>query len=245
MINEIKNILFPKKCVGCGSILPAISKVSGEERVLCGLCRGKWEAEKGAHCKRCGKRYSECRCAVSYLFSRGVRVQLKLARYRTGDPECIANKIVHRMKRKNDTFVFDFAAEQLGRPFVRYVIEKDMDVEDIAVTYIPRNKRSVARFGYDHAKILAEKMAGSVSLVSDTLIVRKGRSTEQKRLSRDERIKNVEGAFALAEDANVTGKTVFVVDDVITSGASMAECADVLRKAGAADVIAVSFASTK
>ncbi len=245
MINTLKNILFPKKCVSCGMILPAISDLSGEERVLCGACRGKWEAEKNVRCKKCGKHFYECRCPKDHLFGRGVRVQLKLARYRPGDVDCVANKIIHRMKRKNDSFVFDFAAEQLSRPFFRYVIEKDLDVGDIAVTYVPRSKRSVAVYGYDHARVLAEKMAALASLEAKPFIVRKGKSTEQKQLSKAERIENVKGAFGAAKDIDIRGKTVFVVDDVITSGASMAECAEILRSFGAGDVVALCVASTK
>ena len=153
--------------------------------------------------------------------------------------------MIHRLKRKNDAYLFDFAAEQLGRPFLRYVIEKDIDAADIAVTFVPRNRTSVARYGYDHAEQLALRIAASVSLEAKPYIQRTGRSIEQKSLSRAERIKNVSGAFVLAKDADVRGKTVFVVDDVITSGASMAECAHVLFEAGAADVVAVSLAATK
>ena len=62
MKNLFANTFFPKKCAFCGTLLPAVSKISGVEKVLCAPCRGKWETEKNALCRRCGKRVSECRC---------------------------------------------------------------------------------------------------------------------------------------------------------------------------------------
>lgn len=244
MINEIKNLLFPKRCVSCGTILPAVSKLLGEERVLCGACRGKWEAEKGSHCRRCGKRYSECRCANHLLCSHGVKVHLKLASYRASS-DSVANKMIHRMKRKNDTYLFDFVSEQLGRPLLRYVIEKDIDADSVVITYVPRNSASVAKYGYDHAYLIAERIASSVSLEVSSVIERVKRSTEQKRLSRAQRLENVKGVFELIPDTDMSDKTVFIIDDVVTSGASMAQCAKVLYEAGARDVVAVSVVATK
>lgn len=239
------NTFFPKKCAFCGTILPVISNTASGERVLCAPCRGKWESEKGARCRYCGKRMFECRCAKDLLHKCGVRTHLKLVRYRPGDAECVANRIVYALKRKNDAFVFAFAAEQLSRPFLKYVTEKNIDADDVVITYVPRLPRQVKRYGYDQAKILASLVAGGVSLEACELIERVGKSREQKELTKAERVANVAGAFAAASDADLRGKTVFIVDDVVTSGASMAACAEVLREMGADDIVALSLASTK
>ena len=245
MIDVIKNIFFPKRCPGCRELMPAISKVAGDERVLCGVCRAKWEAEKNARCKRCGRHLYECRCSKDLLWKSGVRHQLKLVRYRPGDNDCVANSLIHSMKRNNNELVFAFVAEQLGRVLTKYIIENDMDMGNTIITYVPRNERQIKLHGYDHAKKLASLLADTVSLEAKPLLVRCKRSTEQKYLNRAQRIENVRGAFAVARDTNLRGKTVFVVDDVVTSGASMAECASCLRGKGAENIIAVSFASTK
>lgn len=245
MKNIFANTFFPKKCAFCGRILPAISKISGEERVLCAPCRGKWETEKNAPCRRCKKRICECRCPKDLLWKSGVRTHLKVAFYRPGDEECVANKLVHTMKYKNDAYVFSFAAEQLGRAFLRYVVEKDIDAGDIVMTYVPRLDRSVKKYGYDHAKLLASIIAKSVSLEAAKLIKRVGKSTEQKYLTKSERVANVEGVFEAESAVDLKGKTVFLVDDVVTSGASMGACAKILRESGAENVVALSFAATK
>lgn len=241
----LANTFFPKKCASCGTILPVISNTAAGERVLCAPCRGKWEREKGARCRYCGKRMFECRCTKDLLFKCGVRTHIKLVRYRPADRECAANGIIYDLKRKNDAFVFAFAAEQLGRPFLKYVTEKNVDADDVVITYVPRLPRQVKKYGYDQAKVLASLLAGGVSLEARELIKRVGKSREQKNLTKTERVANVAGAFAAASDADLRGKTVFLVDDVVTSGASMAACAEVLRGMGADDIVALSIASTK
>ena len=245
MISTLKNIFFPKRCISCGELLPAISKIGDDERVMCGVCRGKWEAEKNVRCRRCGKHLYECRCSKDILFRNGVRTQLCLVKYRPKKEDCVANKLIYSMKRKNDELVFSFVSEQLSRPLLKYAIDSEIGPDDIVITYIPRSRRQIRLHGYDHAKKLASLMAATVSLEAKTLILRAGKSTEQKYLTRAERIENVRGVFAFAKDADVRGKTVFVVDDVITSGASMSECASVLFENGATEVVAISLASAK
>ncbi len=245
MLETLKNIFFPKRCAACGELLPAISKVFDSERILCGVCRGKWETEKNAKCSICGKYLSECKCSKDHLWQNGVRTHLKLVRYRPGIPDCVANKLIHSMKRNNDMLIFVFAAEQLSRMLAKYILENDIDVGNVIITYVPRSRRQVRLHGYDHAKKLAMLIASSLSLEMKTLIVRCGKSTEQKYLNKSERVANVRGAFSLAKDVNVRGKTVFIVDDVVTSGASMAECAGVLREKNPADIVALSLAATK
>ena len=245
MISLLKNIFFPKKCPACRRILPAISKTADDERVLCNVCRGKWEAEKNVKCSRCGKRLHECVCAKDYLWTNGVRAQLKLVRYRPKFSDCVANKLIHSMKRNNDELVFAFVSEQLTRPLLKYVIDRDIDMGRAVITYVPRSRRQIKRYGYDHAEKLASLIAKTLSLEAESLIVRIGKSTEQKYLNRSERVANVRGTFSLRDDSDVRGKIVFIVDDVITSGASMVECASVLLENGAADIVAVSLAATK
>ena len=245
MISLLKNIFFPKRCPACRQILPVISKTADEERVLCAACRGKWEVEKNAKCSRCGKHLYDCTCAKEYLWINGVRTQLKLARYRPKSPDCVANKLIHSMKRNNDELVFGFVSEQLARPLVKYVVDNEIDLERVIITYVPRSRRQIIRYGYDHAEKLATLVARALSLEAQPLLVRVGKSTEQKYLKRSERIANVRGAFAPEDNIDVRAKIIFIVDDVITSGASMIECASVLYDCGAAGVVAVSLASAK
>ena len=88
--------------------------------------------------------------------------------------------------------------------------------------------------GFCAAEILAESMAERAGVCSSRRLVRMNRSTEkQGKLSIAKRRKNMVGAFELAAKADVAGKVVLLVDDVMTSGATVSELAKCLKKANA------------
>ena len=91
------------------------------------------------------------------------------------------------------------------------------------------------------ARTLSEQMG--IPLVPALERVKGGK--EQKRLSAAERVKNTKKLFAIRDASEISGKTVILVDDVVTPGASMAACVPHLIRARAAAVICLSVASTQ
>ena len=79
-------------------------------------------------------------------------------------------------------------------------------------------------------------------------LVRARATAPQYGLSAPQRVENIKGAFSLTDDSyeeEITGKSVLLVDDIFTTGATIAECARVLRKAGAAEIVAWTLASDR
>ena len=76
------------------------------------------------------------------------------------------------------------------------------------------------------------------------VLQRRRHTHSQVGLTREERIANLRDAFRVAEPARVKGRTVIVVDDVMTTGSTVSECARVLKKAGAEKVWAATVART-
>lgn len=108
---------------------------------------------------------------------------------------------------------------------------------------VPLHKDRLLERGYNQSKLLADGLAiGCATLVLDGAMERCKATRSQVGLSPSERADNVEGKFS-ADSVLVTGKSLLLVDDVFTTGATMRECASALRESGADAVFSLALAS--
>lgn len=111
---------------------------------------------------------------------------------------------------------------------------------------VPMNRRRLFWRAFNQAAVLAHELAGRTGLPVSTSVLRRRRATRpQIRLSRAQRLENMQGAFAVPKrrKAQIEGHNILLIDDVITTGATVNACARVLKRAGAArvDVLAVAM----
>ncbi len=133
-------------------------------------------------------------------------------------------------------------AETMTRLFFRYA-ETD-DAFDV-VTSVPLHREKQRQRGFNQSREIALRVAEEMGLPYEETLVRTVNTVSQTRLSYRERLRNMKGAFSLGKDVDVRGKRILLVDDVVTTGATMKECAAVLRSAGAKRVGMASFAAAK
>lgn len=114
------------------------------------------------------------------------------------------------------------------------------------VVWVPLSKKHRRRRGYDQAELLARRV-GELAGVPVLDALEKVRETAtQSGIEGDAgRRANVLGAYRVREGAELTGLRLVLVDDVVTSGATLSECASCLRMAGAAEVVALTFARAR
>ncbi|HET8709331.1 MAG TPA: phosphoribosyltransferase family protein [Candidatus Saccharimonadales bacterium] len=105
----------------------------------------------------------------------------------------------------------------------------------------PTATSHIRRRGYDQARLLARAVAKQTGLPHAPCLVRLGQQ-RQVGANRQQRFEQLAGAFRLAAGYDVTGKTILLVDDVLTTGATLEAAAAVLKQAGARRVEAVVFA---
>lgn len=96
--------------------------------------------------------------------------------------------------------------------------------------------------GFNQAEILAQELGQNLSFPCTSVLVRCKLTKTQKDLKKDQRTKNMTGAFELKKDADVRGKNIILVDDVTTTSATLQEAAKVLKRNGAANVICLTVA---
>ena len=95
--------------------------------------------------------------------------------------------------------------------------------------------------GYNQSKILAEEISELTFLpLLDKVLIRKKNTRDQTNLNAEERERNVRGAFVVRDNIELKGKKVILVDDVMTTGATLKECSRVLKEAGVREVAGVT-----
>lgn len=216
------------KCVGCRE------KLSINEAAICNNCLEQYEDVKRRNCSVCGKMLYECECANDYLERHYVKKLFKVFRYVRIDP-LPSNNLIYSLKRDNRKDVLNFLADELFKS-----LSNEYKVGDnIIFTNVPRRKSAVVKYGMDHSALLAKALAKRFSaeyyqpFISKTL-------KAQKKLMADERKKNA--SFSIKRGAhNFDKRTVIIVDDIVTTGASMGAVAMLARALGAKKIVGAAI----
>ena len=132
----------------------------------------------------------------------------------------------------------DFISNEMLKSLVSHNLNNKIDV----ITYCPRNEITIREIGFDQAKELAKYLSQKINRPYDNLIIRRGKSAEQKFLTSKERLLNVKDLFFFNENKDVRDKVVLLVDDVVTTGATVKECAKKLKENGARAVFVLAIA---
>jgi ComF family protein len=167
---------------------------------------------------------------VSFAFERA---------FRLGKYEGKLRDAILHMKFVNGEGLADY----LGRIYAQERGSQLTAIPVDVVTCVPLHWLRRWSRGYNQSEAVARELAAELRLPFDAKMIRRTRYTTQHvQTSRSARIDNVKGAFLVKDCARVRGKTVLLVDDVLTTGSTASEVARVLRDAGANRVIVAVLA---
>ena len=143
-------------------------------------------------------------------------------------------KLIHLLKYQHAITLAKYFAERIA-PIIK---NNHFDY----ITGIPLNPIKEKERGYNQSALIAKELGKYLNIqVNNTLIKRIKNTPSQTKLNRDQRIENVKNAFEC--NLNLIDKKIILVDDIITTGSTINECAHVLKKQGAKKVIAVALAT--
>ena len=227
--NDLLDLLFPRVCLGCGD------SVESEEACLyvCDGCIDQIRWLQFPCCPKCGQPFHgelvglrECPNCVHLKpsFHRG-RVAFLL--------HGIGQSLVHHLKYRGVVGVLKDLPHLLLQ-----VPDYLSFFEGAVLVPVPLHPYRFRRRGYNQAALIARTLAGFVKGASYAdLLVRTRSTSTQTALPKEKRLKNVKNAFA-PKPESVMDETLryVVIDDVITTGATLESCCRVLRKAGASRV---------
>ena len=219
------DLIFPISCVICGR----------EETYLCQSCLDRLPRVPKQICLACGQSAPYGKTHPGCISRRAVDGSIAGLNYQDGR----VSRIVRIFKYN---FVSDLAGP-LAQPVLAGVREQGLTgyFAQFVLVPVPLHPRRHNWRGFNQAELLAHALAGQLGIpVESGLIARQKFTKPQVKLSREERKRNLADAFAVCAD--VANKKILLVDDVITSGATANELAELLKRKAAAEVWVIAAA---
>lgn len=217
--------LFPARCISCGKI--------DSGRILCGNCLKLLETESDRECRFCRLPSNLCDCR-KILHIDGVFYKYLYIG--------VAKKAILKYKKENLYYINDFFAKEMFT-----LIEKSdkISIDNIdLISNVPRKGKAVRNFGYDQTKNLARRIARYSGIPYKSVLHVAGNYIDQKTLKYSERVLNVRNKFMPIKKSLIYGRNILLIDDVVTSGSTLSECARTLKNTGAKKVYALCVASS-
>jgi ComF family protein len=229
---RVVDLILPPRCLGCGATVADVG-------TLCGAC---WSAVRfigGGACDRCGVPFGHevpgrtvcAACAAAPpAFARARAVMVY---------DAATRPMLLRFKHADRTDAAPGFAAWMARAGADLVAEADL------IAPVPLHRWRLAARRFNQAALLAGRLGRLAGKpVAPDLLTRRRATPSQGRMGRLARARNVAGAFAVrpAWASTLAGRRVLLVDDVLTTGATVGECAKVLRRAGASAVDVLTLA---
>ncbi len=228
--------LFPQNCINCEG------ETEGDGEYLCELCRKDIQFIQSPYCNSCGAPAElsydyptenfECGSCRDKMFAFDRARSLGL--YDAG-----LKKLIHHFKYQSQPGVMREIAPLLQAFFSA----RDEIGPEFYVSPVPLHFRKMKERTFDQSFLIAKEVARQLSLPLANGLLRRVKDTDsQARKTKTDRAKNIKGAFQVDRPDCVAGKDILLVDDVLTTGATVNEAARVLKRAKAARVYVFTLA---
>jgi len=230
-VTSVLDLVFPRDCLYCEN-----SRKGGGD-FLCGLCQKEIVFIEPPYCHCCGIPADisydfpteNFECALcrknSFFFDRARSL---------GPYDAIMKELIHHFKFGRQPGVMkDFA------PFMAdYFGRQEESWKGFYVVPVPLFFRRMKARTFDQAFLIAREVARTLRLPLANGLLRRVRDTnsQAKMKTRVERVKNIKGAFAVDWPDRVAGMNILLVDDVMTTGATVNEAAKMLKRSGAGQI---------
>jgi len=238
-------LLYPPQCVACDEVLIRDSE-------LCSVCIEHWKSLRRSRCPVCQKTARACTCFLFHTTNTdaiGERKLSSLAFYTKFNPEepdprnYMLMRLVQNVKTSPDRSTARFCARELSHDIMKLLLTNGFSPEQWKITYPPRSKKRAKFYGFDHGRDLAQMISEYTGIAFEETIINSGK-TAQKHLNSLERKQNADKSYSLKPGCTPSGNYL-IVDDIVTTGATVSAAASILKNNGADLVYPVAIARTK
>ena len=223
LISRFADVFLPRVCLHCDV------KLKPAEQYFCTECADKMPL------------LSELNLNFFYnhaFYGTNVAELYTLYLFETDSP---VQSAIHKLKYGKVITLGDFLGKKLSE-----VIPPHLTTNDVIIIPIPLSKKRRNKRGYNQAELIAKPLAKQLGInYQSKLLKRVKNNPSQTFLNKEERKKNVEGIFEVSDKMKIQGKTILLIDDVLTTGATLAEAAKCLNESGAASVSCATIAVAK
>ena len=245
LFNQFLDLIFPKKCFSCGQ--------GGE--FLCGRCFNSLDFPeiRCFACRKAGAGF--CVQCASFFNLENLRV-FWAADYRNP----AIKKMIRTFKYRQANALTEILGEILNQRARKFLIQNSSGaflnracgaigrnyevISNPLIIPVPLTAKKQRKRGFNQAALLGRYLGEKNGLAFDPAILLKIKNTasQVKTARRKERLENLKESFIVSDSRKIQGKTVILIDDVLTTGATIMECARVLQKAGVEKIIALVVA---
>lgn len=215
MFDKIFEILLPSSCIGCGEM----------HTLLCDNCKlNRIQMSHSQYCHVCKKKvtsgflHKECK---SETFLDGVVIACKYSHF--------IEQIIAELKYKFFTSTTPIIVDLMESSIKFNLLPKDS-----VFTFVPLYKTKKWSRGFNQTELIAKELSKRHNLKVEDILKRKRNTKTQVGMSREERIENLKDVFEVK--TNSLSEKIVIIDDVMTSGTTLEECAKVLKAGGVNEV---------
>ncbi|GAB6281687.1 MAG: ComF family protein [Ignavibacterium sp.] len=221
LLMNLFDLFLPRTCNHCGKILTV------DERTLCSICYADiLQTNQDFMVKEFNKKFNDKRIINDfysmYIFEKDKTLQ----------------SAIHSFKYSGKYYNAIFLGEKLGEKIIQ---EKNWNIDYLIP--IPLHKLKQIERGYNQSYYISKGLKKILKVSINKKLIKRTKYTQsQTLLNLKERKENMKDAFVVRKNNKIIGKNFLLVDDVITTGATISECGKVLKNAGANKVYASSIA---
>lgn len=226
MLKNLLKLIFPKLCFGCNELLLL------NEEIICSSCRHNLpltnhhlNQNNDTTKKFYGLLNLEFGASMLYFHKKG-----------------IVQKLIHNLKYKGKEEIGELLGEWYGNEIKNVDVLKSIDY----IVPVPLHSKRLKERGYNQVSSFCKALSQEINIpFHDKLLIRTKYNKTQTKKSKNERQENVQNIFNINFNENIDGKHFLLIDDVITSGATLELCAKAILKIPNSKISIITIAYTQ
>ncbi len=223
-VKDFLDLIFPRNCDLCGQAL------FDREKCLCSVCIGLLPITS-YHLRASDNDLTDKVRGLS-------QIELAMA-FLKFTKEGKSQQLLHQLKYRNKPFL----AQELGELYGKVLSDSNLNGRWDIIIPVPLHPMKLKRRGYNQSEEFAKGLSKELAIPVQDILERKKFTETQTKKSRLERMVNVDDVFEIKEGKKVTQQSIMLVDDVMTTGATLCACANVILRNSAKTVDLVTLAA--